>query len=176
LRRALDRLYHGSGVLAGAFLVCIALMTLAQIGGRLAGFAARSYDDFAGFAMAASFFLGLAWTMRCGDHIRVSLLLHALKGRARQAMEIACLVVTVFLSGYFAWYTVDMTWTSYQIGDVSQGLVAVPLWIPQLAMALGLVVLAIAVADDLIAALLGGTPSYEAAERARAGEVPTFER
>ena len=59
MRAALDRLYHASGVLAGFFLVCIGAMTLAQIGGRLLGVAARSFDDFAGFAMAASFFLGL---------------------------------------------------------------------------------------------------------------------
>jgi TRAP-type C4-dicarboxylate transport system permease small subunit len=176
LRAALDALYRASGVLAGFFLVCIAVMTLAQIGGRLLGFAARSYDDFAGFAMAASFFLGLAWTMRCGEHIRVSLLLEHLKGGGRRAMEIACLAVSLFLCGYFAWYTIDMTWTSYQLNDVSQGLVAVPLWIPQLAMALGLLVLAIALADDLLVALRGGVPSYEAAEAKKAGAMPLFER
>lgn len=176
MRAALDALYRASGVLAGFFLVCIAVMTLAQIGGRLLGFAARSFDDFAGFAMAASFFLGLAWTMRCGEHIRVSLLLHSLRGRARRALEIACLAASLFLCGYFAWWSVDMAWTSYQLNDVSQGLVAVPLWIPQLAMALGLVVLAIAMADDLLRSLRGGIPSYEAAEAAKAGEMPTFER
>jgi TRAP-type C4-dicarboxylate transport system permease small subunit len=159
-------------VLAGAFLVGIAAMTLAQIGGRTLGFAARSFDDFAGFAMAASFFLGLAWTMRCGEHIRVTLLLHHLKGRKRHVMAIIALAVSLFLCGYFAWYSVDMTWTSYQLNDVSQGLVAVPLWIPQLAMALGLVVLAIALADDLLLALRGGIPSYEAAEAAKAGAAP----
>jgi TRAP-type C4-dicarboxylate transport system permease small subunit len=176
LRSALDRLYRASGVLAGFFLVCIAVMTLAQIGGRLLGIAARSYDDFAGFAMAASFFLGLAWTMRCGEHIRVSLLLHQLKGGARRAMEVICLAVSLFLCGYFAYYTVDMTWTSYQLNDISQGLVGVPLWIPQLAMALGLVVLTIALADDLLLSLRGGSPSYEVAELAKAGTVPSFER
>jgi TRAP-type C4-dicarboxylate transport system permease small subunit len=172
LRAALDWLYRGAGVLAGVFLVCIAAMTLAQIGGRMLGFAARSYDDFAGFAMAASFFLGLAWTMRSGEHIRVTLLVHNLKGRQRHAMEIAALVVSTFLCGYFAWYTVDMSVTSYELNDVSQGLVAVPLWLPQSAMALGLVVLTIALIDDLIVALRGRAPSYELAEAAKAGAAP----
>ena len=176
MRTALDWLYRASGMLAGVFLVGIAAMTLAQVGGRLLGFAARSFDDFAGFAMAASCFLGLAWTMRCGEHIRVSLLLHKLHGRTRRVMEIACLVVSVFLCAYFAWYAIDMAWTSYQLGDVSQGLVGVPLWIPQSAMALGLLVLAIALADDLLVALRGGMTSYEAAELSKAGTVPSFER
>jgi hypothetical protein len=58
-----------------------------------------------------------------------------------------------------------MTLTSYRIHDVSQGLVAVPLWIPQSGMALGLTIMAIALLDDLIAVLRHGTPSYLLAER-----------
>ena len=164
MRGALDRLYHASGVLAGFFLVCIAVMTLAQIGGRLLGIAARSYDDFAGFAMAASFFLGLAWTLRCGEHIRVTLLVHHLHGGKRRVMEIACLVVSLFLCAYFAWYAVDMTWTSYQLNDVSQGLVAVPLWIPQLAMALGTVILLVALMDEWVLELRGRRKSFDSEE------------
>lgn len=163
-------------MLAGFFLVCIAVMTLAQIGGRLLGFAARSFDDFAGFAMAASFFLGLAWTLRCDEHIRVSLLLDHLGRRARRVMELICLALSLFVCGYFAYYATDMAWTSYRLADVSQGLVAVPLWIPQLGMALGLVVLAIALADDLLVSIGGGSPSYRDAQAAKAGTLPTFER
>jgi TRAP-type C4-dicarboxylate transport system permease small subunit len=176
MRTALDWLYRASGVLAGVFLVGIAAMTLAQVGGRTLGLATRSFDDFAGFAMAASFFLGLAWTMRCGEHIRVNLLVKGLKGGARRAAEIVCLGASLFICAYFAWYSIDMTWTSYQLGDVSQGLVGVPLWIPQLAMALGLLALAIALADDLVVALAGGLPSYEVAEAAKADTLPSFER
>jgi TRAP-type C4-dicarboxylate transport system permease small subunit len=176
MRAVLDWLYRASGVLAGVFLVGIALMTLAQVGGRTLGLATRSFDDFAGFAMAASFFLGLAWTMRCGEHIRVNLLVHGLKGRVRRAVEVVCLAASLFVCGYFAWYSIDMTWTSYSIGDVSQGLVPVPLWIPQSGMALGLLMLAIALADDLVVALLGGLTSYELAEAAKADAIPSFER
>ena len=163
-------------MLAGFFLVCIAVTTLAQIVGRLLGVSARSFDDFAGYAMAASFFLGLAWTMRRGEHIRVGLLLDHLGRRARRVMELICLAVSLFLCGYFAYYAVDTAWTSYQLGDVSQGLVGVPLWIPQLGMALGLVVLAISLADDVLVSIGGGSPSYNVAEAARAGTLPTFER
>ena len=117
MRAALDRLYRASGVAAAILLVGIAVMTLAQIGGRLLGFATRSYDDFAGFAMAGSFFLGLAWTMRCGEHIRVTLLLHKLHGRPRHVMEVICLAISLFICGYFAWYALDMVKTSYQLND-----------------------------------------------------------
>ena len=86
-------------------------------------------------------------------------------------------MVAALLVGLFAWYCCDMTLTSYQLRDVSQGLVPVALWIPQSAMALGLVMLLLAVIDDLVAALRSRPTSYEAAEaRRRAALAPRFER
>ncbi len=176
MRAALELLYKTSGLAAGFFLVAIGALTAAQILGRLAGFAAYSFDDFAGFSMAASSFLGLAYTLRASEHIRMTLVLHHTRPPLRRALEVVCLVVATSLVGLFAWFTCDMTLTSYQLGDVSQGLVPVPLWIPQSGMALGLVVLAIAFVDDLVAALRGRPTSYADSEARRAAETPTFER
>ena len=94
----------------------------------------------------------------------------------RRALERACLALAALMVGYFAWYACDMTLVSYRLHDVSQGLVAVPLWFPQSGMALGLVILFIAVADDLVAALRGRGTSYEIAETRKAGAMPGFER
>ena len=176
MRRALDGLYLGSGLVAGFFLVAIAALTLAQVLGRELGLAAYSFDDFAGFCLAATSFLGLAWTFRSNDHIRMTLVLHHARGAWRRALELASLAVAAFLVGLFAWFSADMTLTSFRLHDVSQGLVAVPLWIPQSGMALGLAILFIAVLDDLVAALLGRVTSYDAAAAARSGGQPGFER
>ncbi len=167
MRKTLDWLYTGSGMLAGAFLVLIAALSLAQICGRLLGFAAYSFDDFAGFCMAASSFLGLAHTYRRNEHIRVALLVDRFSGGKRRLVEALCLAASSFLIGFFAWYAIDMAWTSYAINDVSQGLVPVPLWVPQSGMALGLSIMSIALLDDLIVALAGGTPSYLVAEQSK---------
>jgi TRAP-type C4-dicarboxylate transport system permease small subunit len=176
MRAALELVYRASGLAAGFFLVAIAALTAVQILGRLLGFAAYSFDDFAGYSMAASSFLGLAYTLRANEHIRMTLVLHHTRPALRRALELVCLLVATFLAGLFAWFTCDMVLTSYRLGDVSQGLVPVPLWIPQSGMAVGLVVLAIAFVDDLVAALAGRPTSYAAAEAARAAEAPTFER
>ena len=167
MRKSLEWLYLGSGVLAGVFLVLIAALSLAQICGRLLGFDAYSFDDFAGFCMAASSFLGLAHTYRRNEHIRVALLIDRLSGGRRRALESLCLAASTFLIGFFAWYAFDMVITSYRINDVSQGLVAVPLWLPQSGMALGLAIMSIALADDLVAVLARRTPSYLIAERSK---------
>jgi len=167
MRRILDGLYTGSGVLAGIFLILIAALSLAQICGRILGFDAYSFDDFAGFCMAASSFLGLAHTYRRNEHIRVSMLVDRLTGGKRRTIETVCLMASTFLVGFFAWYAADMGLTSYQINDVSQGLVAVPLWLPQSGMALGLVIMTIALLDDLIVVLTRGTPSYIVAAQSK---------
>lgn len=167
MRKSLEWLYLGSGVLAGVFLILIAALSLAQIGGRLLGFDAYSFDDFAGFCMAASSFLGLAHTYRRNEHIRVALLIDRFSGGRRRVLESLCLTASTFLIGYFAWYAIDMAWTSHAINDVSQGLVPVPLWVPQSGMALGLAIMSIALADDLIAVIARGTTSYLEAEQSK---------
>jgi TRAP-type C4-dicarboxylate transport system permease small subunit len=165
MRTFLERLYLGSGVLAGIFLILIAALSLTQISGRLLGFDAYSFDDFAGFCMAASSFLGLAHTYRRNEQIRVTLAVDRLDGGKRRVLEGLCLAASLFLIGFFAWYAFDMVITSYRIHDVSQGLVAVPLWLPQSGMALGLAIMTIALLDDLVVVFRRGTPSYLAAER-----------
>jgi TRAP-type C4-dicarboxylate transport system permease small subunit len=175
MRRTLNLLYKTSGLLAGFFLVAIGLLSVGQVLGRLTGFAAYSLDEFAGYCMAASSFFGLAWTFRANEHIRMTLLLHHLRGALRRGMSIAALAASCFLVGFFAWWSLDMVWTSYALNDVSQGLVPVRLWIPQSGMALGLLVMEIALLDDLVVALAGDATSFEAAERAKAPETPQFE-
>ena len=177
MRAALSAIYKGSGLLAGFFLVAIAVLSLTQIVERLLGFAAHSYDEFAGYCMAASSFLGLAWTLRCDEHIRMTLAIGGMKGGRRRAMEAVCLAVAAVISGYFAWSSAAMVWTSYTLGDLSQGLVPVKLWIPQSGMALGLVILLLAFIDDLLVVLSGGTASYEVSKTAQStADAPAFER
>ncbi len=152
MRGALELLYKGSGFLAGFFLVAIAVLSAAQIAARELGFAAYSYDDFAGFCLAASSFLGLAYTFRENEHIRMTLLLHHARGGTRRALELVSLAVAAFLVGYFGWYACDMTMT------------------------LGLVTLFVAMTDDLVAALRGRTTSYDAARARKTEAMPGFER
>ena len=163
-------------MLAGVFLVAIGVMSLTQIVGRLLGLAASSFDEIAGYCMAASSFLGLAWTLRCNEHIRMTIVLALTKGRMRHGLELICLGLATFMVGYFAWASVDMVLTSYRLNDVSQGLVPMKLWIPQSGMALGLVILLVAFVDDLLMVIAKGTPSYEVAAATKSVDSPGFER
>jgi TRAP-type C4-dicarboxylate transport system permease small subunit len=161
LRRALDALYLGSGYLAGVFLVAIFVIMLSLSAGRPLGIDIPAGDDFTAWCMAACAFLALAHTFRSAELIRMGLLIDRISGPARHVIEICCTLIGTVAVSYFAWYAVDMTWTSWMFNDVSQGVIAVPLWIPQIGMSLGLVILAISFVDELLHILFGGTPRYE---------------
>lgn len=178
IRKALDSLYRISGGLAAAFMVAIVIVVLLQVGaniidaaatlvtGRAIGLVVPSYAEFAGFFLASSSFLALAYTLRLGGHIRVSLFLsHVSPGIAR-ALEFWCCIAGAGLAGYFAAYAIGLTVESYAYNDLSPGIFPIPLWLPQSAMTFGLIVLTIAFVDELAELLRGREPAYKIAEAA----------
>lgn len=150
MRRLLDFLYDGSAWLAALAMIGVLLMVLLSIVSRQFGFHVAGTDAYAGYSMAAAGFLALAHTLKRNEHIRVTLLLGKLRGRGRRALEMWALCAAVFLSGLFAFYSVRLAWVSRAINDISTGSDATPLWIPQVAMALGTVILFIAFIDDCV--------------------------
>lgn len=123
-----------------AAFVAVSLSVLA----RLFAWDLPGLDAYAGYAIAAALFLALPSTLVRGEHIRVTLVLDRLAPRARQALEWWCLLAGCALSVYVAWYAVHMVWVSHTTHDVSPSADATPLWLPQLAMALGGIGLALA--------------------------------
>lgn len=168
MRSTLETLYRISGAVAAVFLALIAALVLAQIVGRIFGVLVPGADDLAGYSLVASSFLALAYTLRSGGHIRVSLLLQRLPEAGRRRAEIAALAVGTAIILYFTWFTIELAWLSWRFGDMSQGVLAIPLWLPQSIMALGLIILAIAFLDELLLVLRGQPASYQKAEAAEA--------
>jgi TRAP-type C4-dicarboxylate transport system permease small subunit len=155
MRRALDALYDGAAALAAVFMVGLLVMVLLSILGRQLHFHLPGTDAYAGYLMAASGFLALAHTLKRGEHIRVTLLIAALQGRARRAIEVWALSAACALAGLAAWYSCRLAWQSRQFNDISTGNDATPLWIPQLGMAVGSVILLVAFVDELVLELRG---------------------
>jgi len=150
LRKALDLLYDAAGYLAAFFMVGILLMVLASVVGRLAGFNLRGSDAYAGYCMAAASFLALAHTLKRGEHIRVTLFLDRFGGRLRRPLELWSHAAGTFFCAALAWFSVRLVLQSHEFNDISQGNDATPLWIPQIGMAVGAVVLLVAMLDDFV--------------------------
>ena len=154
-RRALDGLYDAAGMLAALFLLGTLAMVLTGIAGRLLQFHVPGTDAYAGYCMAAAGFLALAHTLKRGEHIRVTLIVERLGRANRRRLELWALGVGVLLAGLFAYFSVRLAWQSYDFNDVSTGNDATPLWIPQLSMAAGTLVLLVALLDELVIELRG---------------------
>lgn len=174
MRAVLNGLYGLTALLAGTALVLIAVIIIVQVVARVASIQVPSADEFAGYALVATGFLALAPTYRRGEHIRVGLVVEKLAGRPRRLIEIAVLMACIVMSGWATWWVGRFVWDSYRFNDVSQGLVAVPLWIMQIAMPIGLGVLVIAFLDDLVTSLRGGDPHFLSVKQG--ADEPMFER
>ena len=167
MRRALDGLYDSAAALAALCMVGLLVMVMLSVVSRQMGFNVRGTDAYAGYFMAGAGFLALAHTLKRGEHIRVTLILNALKGSWRKALEVWSLGFASLLSAVMAFYSCRLVWQSLDFNDVSTGVDATPLWIPQLVMALGTVVFAIAFVDDFMLELLGKRQQHDSGEMLR---------
>jgi TRAP-type C4-dicarboxylate transport system permease small subunit len=167
MRGFLDRLYSAAGYAAAFFMVMTLLMVVAGIADRALALGWRGTDMYAGYAMAACGFLALAHTFKRGEHIRVSLLLQAASPRVKRALEIWSLFAAGTLAAALAFYAVKLTYQSWDFHDVSTGNDATPLWIPQIGMAVGAIVLFIALLDDFILELRGKRVVHSSGEMLR---------
>jgi TRAP-type C4-dicarboxylate transport system permease small subunit len=155
VRRALDLLYDGAAWLAALFMIGLLAMVLLSIVGRQLHFHVPGTDAYAGYLMAGAGFLALAHTLKRGEHIRVTLLLGALRGGVRRALEVWALAAAAGLAALLAFYSGRLVWQSRLFNDISTGNDATPLWIPQIGMAVGTTILVIALIDELLLELRG---------------------
>lgn len=155
MRRILNGLYDGAAWLAALSMIGVLVMVLLSIISRQFNFHVPGTDAYAGYSMAAAGFLALAHTLKRNEHIRVTLVLGHLGPRGRHALEMWALTAAIGLSGLFAYYSVRLAWVSRSINDMSTSSDATPLWIPQMAMAVGTVILFIAFVDDWVLELMG---------------------
>lgn len=160
MREFLDRVYFGAGVVAGACIALITIMILAQIVGRWFGVIIPSTEDFSGYLLAAASFLALAYTFRNGGHIRVTLLIHLLSAGVQRRMTYGVLLLFAVIVGWGAWHICYLVYESWSFEELSQGYIAIPLWIPQVPMALGAVLFFVALIDDIVCSLRGATPAF----------------
>lgn len=150
MRRALDALYDAAGYLAAFFLVMTLVWVGVGIAGRFFEFYVRGTDAYAGYAMAACAFLALAHTLKHGEHIRVELVLQKSGPRLRRVLQLWSYGAATLLSALFAGFSVRLAWQSFAFNDVSTANDATPLWVPQIAMAAGTIVLFVAFVDEFV--------------------------
>ena len=167
MRRFLDRLYLACGALGAAFIALICLIMIAQSILREFGVRTGASNDVVSWLCAAASFFAMAHAFKHGDFVRVTLLLDNVSPRVRRVLETTCLAIGTVAVAYLAYWANRFTYDSYRFNDIAQGLLAIPMWIPQSSFAFGSVVLLIAFVDELVIVLRGGKPSFVVAVEQR---------
>ncbi len=178
MRAILDKIYALSLWASALCLASIAFMVGTQLVGRLIdGFLSLlnlprpdlvilSLNEICGYLLAAASFLALAGTLKAGAHIRVTMVLGAFGEHNRRYMEMWAFGFAAAAAGYMTGNLAHFAWISFKFNEISSGVVKVPLAYPQSAMALGALLLTVALIDELVVVITRGRPSFRAAEDA----------
>ena len=146
----LKNIYRFSGYIAALFLILVATFILIGIASRIFGFYIRGLAEYSGYCMAASSFFALAYTFVEGGHIRITLFLEKISGVKKKLLEIWCLIIASFYSGYVAFYFIKMLKISYEFQERSEGADEILIWIPQTSVALGSLIFFVCVFHQFI--------------------------
>ncbi len=170
----LDRFCRLCLSLAAACVAAICALMIIQAATRFFGIQEvgairiRGIDDIVAWLSAGAAALALAAMFRRGDLVRVTLLLDNLAPKARRRVETMCLGFAVIFIGYTAYAFARFVHESWALDDIAQGLIKVPLWLPQLPLVVGIGALWLAIAEDFVRVASGAKPTYRQALEERA--------
>ena len=150
INKSLNNLYNFAGYIAAFFLILIAVFILTGIASRMFGFYIRGLAEYSGYCMAASSFFALSYTFVNGGHIRITLFLEKTSKNIRRFLELWCLSVATFFSGFLSFYFIKMLLISYKFQERSEGADEILIWIPQSSVAIGSLLFFICVSHQLI--------------------------
>ncbi|NBO14933.1 MAG: TRAP transporter small permease [Betaproteobacteria bacterium] len=160
MRRFLDGLYALGGLLSALCVLSILILMVMASVGRSLEWRVGWVNDVVAWLCAAAAFLGMAYSFRNGDFVRVSLVMEKVSPGTRRLLELFSLGVATVAILYLGYWAVRFTLESYEFNDIAGNLVAIPVWIPQMSFVVGAVLLVIAVLDECVQVFRGHKPSY----------------
>lgn len=173
ISRTLSGLYGLSHLFACLSLASLAGLICIQVGARAldgilgalgmetTGFIIPSLAEIVGFLFVSGTFLALASTLRNGVHIRVTILLDHVPAPITRALKFVAGLIGCALFSFAAYHAVLLVMDSIKFDEKSYGIIAIPLALPQGAMAAGLIIFAIAMLHEAFTALLASNDGEE---------------
>lgn len=172
LRTGLDAVFMAAAVLGAVCVALICALMVFQSLGRVFGVNTGATNDIVAWLCAAAAFFTMAHAFKHGDFVRVTLVLETVSAKTRRVMELGSLAIALVAVAYLAWWACLFTYQSFEFKELAQGLLPIPIWIPQMSFALGSVLLLVAVFDEFVIVARGGVPTFVrlAAERHARGD------
>lgn len=167
MRRTLDKLYYAAGAIGAVFILLVGVLMIGQSVLREFGVRTGAVNDLVAWCCAAGSFFAMAHAFKHGDFVRVTLLIDKVQPGPRRVVEVISLTIGSVAVGYLAWWACRFTYQSWAFEELAQGLLPIPIWIPQSSFALGAVLLLVAMVDELVLVLRGHRPTYVTAVEER---------
>ena len=119
---AIDRAVHtierATALISGFGIFAMMMLGVVQIFSRkLLNYSILGYIDIVEIMMTFLVFLGLAYTERLGNHIRMEILVNYLKGRTLWLFELISVIVGLFVCAVLVKYSWDHAIRAYNSGD-----------------------------------------------------------
>lgn len=160
MRKTLDFLYSGAAWLGALCVLAICGLMLTQATLRLGGTMVRGSDDMTAWFCAGAAFLPLAATFKRGELVRMGILIDRFPDRTARWLELIALAMCTAFGLYLVYSLADLVYWSFMLNERGQGVLPLPLWIPQTPVLLGATVLTIALVDELVRVAGGLVPTY----------------
>ena len=160
-----DKLSFYGAVLAAITIFLGMTLILVEVVVRSA-FRGTTYiaNEYAGYAMVLTTFLGLGYTLSKKGHVRMNLIDHLIKGKARQILELVLLVValcvSIFLDRVVIWHFTNSVskWTQ------SMYITQTPLAYPEFFIVLGCILFTLQVVAEIFKQILKMMGKFEGEE------------
>jgi len=131
----------GLWISGAAVLFMVFLITLEVAGRKLFGFSTLVADEFSGYLLVITTFMGGAYTLKMKGFTRMEVIYNRFKGGSRWMVDLVFnLVSLLFLIVVDYWLWVHIL-SSYRSGLTSISIFQTPLYIPQVFMGIGVIFL-----------------------------------
>ncbi len=145
------KLSLGGAFIASGLLIILVLLILLEIVLRyFFNTSTMRADEYSGYLYLALVCFGFGYTFLRDGHIRITFLTAKISSKSSSLVDIFAGVVTLALLGFIFYRTILLVWDSYQTGVVSEGVSATPLFIPQLALPIGLLLFMVSVVAFIV--------------------------
>lgn len=167
MRKCLDTVYAAAAWAGALCVLAICALMMAQALFRLNGTLVAGADDLTAWLCAGAAFLPLAATLKRGELVRMGIFIEIFSDKSGRWLELVVLTMCSLFAVYMTYWLGNFTYESWLFGDRGQGLLPLPLWIPQSPVAIGSLVLSIALIDEWVRVARGFIPTYVEQLRAR---------
>ncbi len=144
-----DIICRVAGVIAAMLFTGAAVVITYEAIMRYSGAPTSWAQDLAIYFMIVGAFLSQAAVMLEDGHVRVDIVLGFFSSRFRVMAIRTTLAISLIYVAVVAWQGAMQAWDSFEIGRKSTSLFRIPTWIPEAAIPVGFVLLALAVISQI---------------------------